>query len=70
VCAIRFSGVQNPLPASLIAIIEKTAITMPPAIPPAIPARRTLALIWPSRPLLAQRPTSEQPWNGEELSGK
>jgi len=35
VCAIRFSGVQNPLRASHSMIIENMAITVPPAIPAA-----------------------------------
>src|SRR5215470_14225773 len=55
VCAIRFSGVQNPLPASHSIIIEKTAITAPPATPPAIPARRIFAFIRPPTLLLAEK---------------
>jgi len=45
VCAIRFSGVQNPFPASHSVIIENAAMTAPPVIPPALPARRTLVFI-------------------------
>jgi hypothetical protein len=59
VCPIRFSGVQNPAPVYHSTIIDQIAITMPPSIPPATPARtvagftsglpRTGALARPNR---------------------
>jgi len=69
VCAIRFSGVQNPLPASHSIIIEKTAITAPPAIPAAIPARTTLASIALPPPFWRRRHISAPAGNGNRLSG-